>query len=170
MEPSRVHTFYAELPFSLIGSLIGREGTRLKHMVSQAVRILPFPKEDTTDTGKIKTALQKSSIKVQQHVYTDVDALVHRLEDSEVASFLWDWTPEVDEEGKAPDLVRVTVRASVPEPCFNGFLACFRATLDATVTTLIEDHYAKEQAVQDALEGVILIDSSASESESESEP
>ena len=35
MEPSRVHTFYAELPFSLIGSLIGREGTRLKHMVSQ---------------------------------------------------------------------------------------------------------------------------------------
>ena len=135
--PSSVYTLYVEIPWSLIGSLVGREEGRLKQMIHWAVLVLPFPDEDTDD---IKTALQNTTIYVQKHIYTDVYSLINQVEATTNASFL-SGEPDIDEDGGA-ELALVHISAHVPDPCFNGFLTSFRAILDATVSTLIDEHHS----------------------------
>jgi hypothetical protein len=134
--PRPSHTIFAELPFHLIGCLIGRGGSTMKSLIAEAISDLPYSPE-IDDLVEMDQVLEKAFWKVQQHVYTDLDALKTEIDTAQSKQFM-SWDPEPDDEGQNPDLVRVTVSAPVSDARFQEFLSAFNKVLCEKVGSILE--------------------------------
>ena len=108
----------------------------MKSLIAEAISDLPYSPE-IDDIVEMDQALEKAFWKVQQHVYTDHDALKTEIDTAQTKQFM-SWDPEPDDEGQNPDLVRVTVSALVSDARFQEFISAFNKVLCEKVGSILE--------------------------------
>ncbi len=137
-----VHSFYASMDHSMIPRLIGRGGSGVQSMRTEAVSGM----EEEIDVADLAEC-EKAYLKVDRFTPRDFSDFSSMVEDSEKSSFVG-WTP--DEEDP---LVKVFVTSYASEEAFSDFIASLNDVIADRVKDFKETRReftkTKDQELQD---------------------
>jgi hypothetical protein len=149
IKPKRkmIFTLYATLPHDMTPLLIGRGGSAIKAVKTDAVSQM----EESVDPKDLAEC-EKSYLKVDKFVPRDFDDFAESVNQSDRADFVG-WQPEHSEE-----LVKVFVTSFSEKTAFANFIECLSGTLDNHIQDIIQKNQefskSREKELQDCYEAL----------------
>jgi predicted RNA-binding protein Jag len=137
----QVHTLFAPVPQSSIGLLVGKQGSVLKSIISDAA-------ESFNGSSEEKNKAMKSFVKIDPYSYESITDLNKMVRGNEAMSFLG-WPPE---EGDEDEYVSIRISNYMSSESFLDFYTEFNSFIDEKIKSINSQHEHMASSIRDALQ------------------